>query len=108
MFTHKIEFGFGCELDRNHKRIPARKLAKILKLLEAAARLRFGGCTLVATRGTWVNDEGTIFSERGYTLIVYTGKAGIRLSSGMGAVIREVLQQEAVCVSITKVNAYLV
>lgn len=105
MFTHKIEFGFGCELDKNREVIPPAVVETMLEQVESRARALFDGCTLVSTRGTWVNPEGVVFSERGYTLVVYTDMAGTYLTQGLGLWIKEILRQEAIAVCITEVNA---
>lgn len=105
MFTHKIEFGFGCELDKDYKRISSRELANMLKRVENATLQRFVGCTFVETRGAWVNPTGVVFSERGYTLIVYTDQAGTYLAPGVVCYLKEILRQEAIAVCITEVNA---
>jgi hypothetical protein len=106
-FTHKIDFTFGVELDKEKHRIFECDALAALGLIGLAAGSLFGGHTLTETVGSWVNYEGYSFSEAGRTLTVYTDLRGTDAAVGLAELIKRELRQEAVLVSITKVNAII-
>lgn len=107
-FTHRIDFGFGIQLDKDKNQIAMREQEKMLDRIGAWANHQFGGYTLTETVGSWVNPGGYTFSERGRTLTVYTDQRGTFAALGMAERIKEELRQEAVMVSITEVNARII
>ena len=106
--THKIEFGFGIQLDKDMQPISPEAAVGMLELLGAWANRQFGGYTLTPTFGSWVNDKGVTFTEHGHTLMVYTDEKGTYGSIAMAVQIKEILRQEAVGVCITEVNARII
>lgn len=108
VFTHRIDFGFGVELDCNKRPISPGDALTALGQIGLAANSLFGGYTLVETVGSWVNPEGFTFSERGRTLTVYTDYRGTFAALGMAERIKRELNQEAVFISVAQVNASIV
>lgn len=107
-FTHRIDFGFGVELDRDKHPISPGELTVALHQIGLAANSRFGGYTITETTGSWVNPEGYTFTEAGRTLTVYTNQPGTYVALGLANIIKQELRQEAIMVSITEVNARII
>lgn len=103
-YTHKIEFGFGAELDRSGARIKTETRQQAIDAIRQTATELFGGCTMVETWGCWKSPEGQLFRERGATLIVYMGfspmfTSGLSLTvRAMAQTIKDTLNQQAVAV----------
>lgn len=105
----KVEFGFGVELRADGR--PLAELATglgVKRIIQHAAE-QFGGGTLYATRGDWINSKGKHCREDGRTLVVYINPKyepqlqRIKIDD-MVACIKKQLDQEAVAVCITNVT----
>lgn len=105
----RIEFAFGVEQYRTGD--PISKIQQNIgctNIVREATNL-FGGCTLVETRGDWINSAGNHCPESGRTLIVnVSGYNSVDLAlEAMKFNIQETvirikheLDQEAVCVTV--------
>lgn len=104
----KVEFGFGVGLDKAWVPINGARRDKALCNIIAKATELFSGCTVTDTYGTWRDDSGKLFEERGKTLMVMlTGgdrKANTEKVETLVAVIKHELDQQAVVVSVTPIS----
>lgn len=105
---YKIEFGFGVGEDKNGFSLnSSRVVAGLGNIRKEAARL-FGGYTLRSVTGGWVNPEGRLVEEPGYTLQVFDDGSTNGNRAAMVGVIKEQLNQAAVAVTITEVKFSIV
>lgn len=108
MKKFKIEFGFGIGEDKNRKPIPLGKREAALNQITMKAASRFGGYTVYRTYGGWINGLSDLVEEPGITLLTHvegkTKQAIAQRVTDFAAVIREILNQETVCVSISPVD----
>lgn len=119
----KIEFGFGVGEDKYRKPIASVTLDQALGIICELAAKRFGGYTLYDTVGGWVNPKtNNLIKEPGMTLMVFCSihsdpfspgsniveermrKEALDASQNFVKVIKDVLNQECVCVTTTEVD----
>lgn len=108
MKTTRIEFGFGIELNRDGDRIPDDLALYAKTVLCVAAAKRFGGYTWKDVDGGWLDKtDGRFFQERAVTLAVLTESEPIGAVSEMVDIIKLHLNQRAVYVVRSTVDAEL-
>ena len=103
----KIDFGFGCEFDKDGHGISRdESFAALRKIRSEAARI-FGSYTLQQTFGGWTNAQGGLVQEDGYTLFTVQPETRETLDSDIERLadfVKIILNQEAVAVTTSKVN----
>jgi hypothetical protein len=67
----KWEIAFGVGYDWQGKPIPADELREALEIIERRASREFGGCSLIAGRGSWV-DDSRLIQEESRVLFIFT------------------------------------
>lgn len=111
-FSHKIEFGFGTELDRNGNHIENSVQRHATQTIRETACQLFGGCTMLETWGGWKSPEGHLFRERGAMLVVYMDRNPAysddlylcETVKQMAQTIKDSLNQQAVAVIVTPLS----
>lgn len=101
----KISFGFGIGGDRDGSKIPDRIAQANLDCIKREVAYYFGGYSLHKIEGGWINGVSRLVEEPGYVMevvVVLPLHEVLKQAQRMRDFIKEVLNQEAIVLTITR------
>lgn len=100
----KLEFTFGTDFNKDGKLIRRSEKMRAFDDIRTLAVELYGGCTMVHGHGNWKSKSGRVVSEKSCTLIILNEETNMKDIGRIANKIREVLRQEAVIFSVSKVE----